>query len=64
MYIDSSYPNLGTDNEMSGVHVGPAIIDPNEGCCVAACTFLLTYNSQDWRLVEKNRQEIFSCVFI
>ena len=43
MYIDSSYPNLGTDNEMSGVHVGPAIIDPNEGCCVAACTFLLTH---------------------
>ena len=43
MYIDSSYPNLGTDIEMSGVHVGPAIIDPNEGCYVAACTFLLTH---------------------
>ena len=32
MYIDSSCPNLGTDIEMSVLHVGPAIIDPNEGC--------------------------------
>ena len=43
MYIDSSCTNLGTDIEMSVLHVGPAIIDPNEGCWVAAWTFLLTH---------------------
>ena len=43
MYIDSSCPNLGTGIEISDVHVSSAIIDSNEGCCVAMCTFLLTH---------------------
>ena len=43
MHIDSSFPNLGIDTEMSDVHVSSAIIDSNERCCVAMCTFLLTH---------------------
>ena len=43
MYIDSSCPGLGTDIKISDMSIGPSIIDPNEGCCVVMCTFLLTH---------------------
>ena len=43
MDIDSSCPNLGIGIEISGVHVGPAIIEPNEGCCITRCRFLLSH---------------------
>ena len=46
MYIDSSCPGLGIDIKISDVSIGPSIIDPNEGCCVVMCTFLLTHHSQ------------------
>ena len=43
MYINSSCPNLGIGIKISDVSIGPSIIDPNEGCCVAMCTFLLSH---------------------
>ena len=42
MYIDSSCQNLGIGIKISGVSMGPSIIDPNEECCITRCTFLLT----------------------
>ena len=42
-YIDSSCPGLGIGIKVSGLLVGPAVIDPNEGCCITRCTFLLTH---------------------
>ena len=43
MYIDSSCPNLGIGIKISDVSIGPSVIDPNEGCCITRCTFLLTH---------------------
>ena len=43
MYINSSCPNMGIGIKISDVSIDPSIIDPNEGCCVAMCTFLLSY---------------------
>ena len=43
MYINSSCPNLGIGIKISDVSIDPSIIGPNEGCCVAMCTFLLSY---------------------
>ena len=43
MYIDSSYPNLGISIKISDVSIGPSVMDPNEGCCITRCTFLLTH---------------------
>ena len=43
MHIDSSCSNLGIGINISDVSIDPSIIDPNEGCCVAMCTFLLSH---------------------
>ena len=43
MYIDSSCPGLGIGIKISDVSIGPSVIDPNEGCCIAKCTFLLSH---------------------
>ena len=43
MYIDSSCSNLGIGIKISNVSINLGIIDPNEGCCVVMCTFLLTH---------------------
>ena len=43
MYIDGSCPGLGIGIKISGLSVGPSVIDPNEDCCITRCTFLLTY---------------------
>ena len=42
-YIDSSCLNLGIGIKISGVSIGPSVIDPNEGCCVTGYTFLLKH---------------------
>ena len=43
MYIDGSCPGLGVGTKTSDVSVGPSVIDPNKGCCITRCTFLLTH---------------------
>ena len=43
MYIDGSFPGLGIGIKISGLQVGPLVIDPNEGCCITRCKFLLTH---------------------
>ena len=43
MYIDGSCPGLGIGIKISGLSVGPSVIDPNEECCITRCTFLLTH---------------------
>ena len=43
MYIDGSCPGLGIGIKISDVSVGPSVIDPNKGCCITRCTFLLTH---------------------
>ena len=43
MYIDSSCSNLGIGIKILDVLIGSSIIDPNEGCCITRCTFLLTH---------------------
>ena len=43
IYIGGSCPGLGIGISVSGVSVGPSVIDPNEVCCITRCTFLLTY---------------------
>ena len=43
MYIDGSCPSLGIVIKISDVLVDPSVIDPNEGCCITRCTFLLTH---------------------
>ena len=43
MYKGSFCSNLGVDIIISNVSINPAIIDPNGGCCVVMCTFLLTH---------------------
>ena len=39
MDINSSCPNLGIGIKISDASIDPSIIDPNEGCSVAMCTF-------------------------
>ena len=58
MYIDCPCPNLGIDIEISRVSVDLAIIDPNEGCCLTRCTFLLQH-FQNWRQIGKTHKESF-----
>ena len=36
-------PGLGIGIKISDVSVGPLVIDPNKGCCIRRCTFLLTH---------------------
>ena len=43
MYIDGSCPGLGIGIKISDVSVGPSVIDPNKGCCITRCTFLLIH---------------------
>ena len=43
MYIDSSCPNLGIGIKISGALIGPSVTNPNEGCCITRCTFLLIH---------------------
>ena len=43
LYIDGSCPGLGIGIKISGLSVGPSVIDPNEGFCLTRCTFLLTH---------------------
>ena len=43
MYIDCSCPGLGIGIKISDMSVGLSVIDPNEGCCITRCTFLLTH---------------------
>ena len=65
MYIDGSCPGLGIDIKISGLWVGPSVIDPNEGCCIMRCTILIdAYHSQGRGQVEKIHREIFSCAFL
>ena len=42
-YIDSSCSNLGIGIKISDVSIGPLVIDPNKGCYIMRCTFLLTH---------------------
>ena len=42
MYIDSSCPSLGMVIKTSDVSVGPSVNDPNQGCYITRCKFLLT----------------------
>ena len=43
MYIDSSCPNFGIGIKISDVPIGRSVINPNEGCCITRCTFLLPH---------------------
>ena len=43
MYIDGSCPGLGIGIKISILLVGPSVIDPNEGCCITRCTYVLTH---------------------
>ena len=43
MYINGSCPSLGIAIKISDVSVSPSVSDPNEGCCITRCTFLLTH---------------------
>ena len=43
MYINGSCPSLGIGIKISGVSVGPSIIDPSEGCCITRSTFSLMH---------------------
>ena len=45
MYIDGSCPGLGIGIKISDASVGPAVIDPNKGCYILRCTFLLMHIS-------------------
>ena len=42
MYKDGSCPGIGIGIKIANVSVGPSVIDPNEGCCITRCAFLLT----------------------
>ena len=52
MYIDGSCPNFGIGIKISDALIGPSVIDPNEGCCIARCTFLLTH------IISKTRDKL------
>ena len=43
MYTYNPCLNLGVDIKISDVLIGPSVIDPNEGCCITSCTFLLSH---------------------
>ena len=36
-------PKFGIGIKISDVLIDPLVIDPNEGCCITRCTFLLTH---------------------
>ena len=59
MYIDSPCPSLGVGIKISHVSVDPAVIDPNEGCCITRCTFLLTHISKAGDKLKKPTKEPF-----
>ena len=42
-YIDGSCLSLGIGIKISILSVGPSVIDPNEGCCITRCTYVLTH---------------------
>ena len=44
VYIDGFCPGLGIGIKVSDVSEGSPVIDPNEGCCITRCTFLLTFH--------------------
>ena len=67
MYTDGSCPSLGIGIKISGVSLGPSVIDPNKGCYfyfLRTYIFIDAYHSQGWGRVEKTHQEIFLGVFI
>ena len=64
MYIAGSCPSLDIGIKISGLSVGPSVIDPNEGCCITRCTFCWHISFPGLGQVEKTHQEIFSCIFI
>ena len=43
MYIDNPCSNLGIGIIILDASIGPSVIDSNDGCCIARCTFLLTH---------------------
>ena len=43
MDIDSSCPGLGIGIKISDVTISHLVTDPNEGCCITRCTFLLKH---------------------
>ena len=43
MYIDGSCPVLGIGIRFSGLSVDPSVTDPNKGCRITRCVFLLTH---------------------
>ena len=43
MYIDGPCPVLDIGIKISGLSVGPSVIDPKEGCCITRCIFLLVH---------------------
>ena len=59
MYIVSPCPSLGVGIKISHVSVDPAVIDPNEGCCITRCTFLLTHISKAGDKLKKPTKEPF-----
>ena len=63
IYIDGSCLDLGIGIKISDVLIDPLVIDPNEGCCITRCTFLLTHiipRAED--KLKKPTKESF-CVF-
>ena len=64
MYIAASCPSLDIRIKISGLLVGPSVIDPNEGSCITRCTFCWHILFPGLGQVEKTHQEIFSCIFI
>ena len=43
MYVDSSCSNFCIGIKISDASMSQSVIDPNEGCCIIRCTFLLTH---------------------
>ena len=60
MYIDGSCPGLGIGMKISDVSVGSSVIDPNEGCCITRCAFLLTdIIPRDWGKLKRPTKKSF-----
>ena len=65
LYINNSCPNLGIGIEISNTSINSAIIDPNEGCCLVRCTFLLHHIiPRAGDKLKKTHQWIFLWFFI
>ena len=65
MYINNSCPKLGIGIEISNTSINSAIIDPNEGCCLVRCTFLLHHIiPRAGDKLKKTHQWIFLWFFI